>query len=204
MQRSFQYILSLVGILIFVMNSFGQNGIVNLRFSAIQVNGSVYLDWTMNLGQTCNGIDIVRSTDSLNFVTIGNIPGICGSPTDTVSYFFSDESPVPNGVNYYRLVMGNLGPSQTIAVEIIDLNEVASQVRPNPVGDMGRVYFKNDLSEPHLLTLFSLDGSAVKRLTTRNDFFELDSSNLHAGVYAYKITTLKGSPKANGKLLIAR
>ncbi len=189
---------------LFALTSQAQDGIVQLQFSAIEVSGKVFLDWTMNFGQTCNGIDITRSTDNLNFSPVGNIQGICGSPTDTVSYSFIDESPIPNQVNYYRLLMGNLGPSQTISVEIINLQGTGYQVRPNPIVEEGRIYFDNDRSEVHRLTLNSTNGSALRQLTTRNDFFELNTSDLPAGIYIFRIETDDGSIKVASKLVVAK
>ncbi|MGB6037719.1 MAG: T9SS type A sorting domain-containing protein [Cryomorphaceae bacterium] len=182
----------------------GQDGIVQLPFSATEVSGKVFLDWTMNLGQTCNGIDITRSTDNLNFEPIGNIQGICGSPFDTVSYSFIDESPVLNQINYYRLQLGNLGPSRTISVEIINLEGTGFQVRPNPFVDIGRIYFDNDRSEAHRLILISTQGSTLRELATRNDFFELNVSDLPAGAYIFRIESDDGFVKVVSKLVVAR
>ncbi len=180
----------------------GQDGIVQLQFSATEVSGKVFLDWTMNFGQTCNGIDVTRSTDNLNFLPVGNIQGICGSPTDTVSYSFIDESPVPNQINYYRLMMGNLGPSQTISVEIINLRGTGYQVRPNPIVDEGRIYFDNDRSEEHRLTVLSTNGSILKQALTRNDFFDVNVDDLSTGAYIFRIESEAGLERAIGKFVV--
>ena len=197
-----------IAILIILTLSFShiraQDGIVQLPFSATEVSGKVFLDWTMNLGQTCNGIDITRSTDNLNFSPVGNIQGICGSPFDTVSYSFIDESPILNQINYYRLQLGNLGPSKTVAIEIIDLEGTGFQVRPNPIVDVGRIYFDNDQSEEYRLTLISVDGLALRQLITRNDFFDLNVSELSAGAYIFRIESNEGLVKVVSKLMVAR
>lgn len=187
-----------------VWNSVAQDGTVQLRFSATEVGGNVFLEWTMDLGQTCNGIDITRSTDGIDFSPIGNIQGICGSPFDTVSYSFIDESPILNQINYYRLTLGNLGPSQTLSVEIIDLEGTGYQVRPNPMVGIGRIYFDNDRNEEHRLLLISINGAALKQLTTRNDFFDLNGSDLPAGIYIFRIESDDGSTKVASKLVVAK
>ncbi|MCA1764067.1 MAG: T9SS type A sorting domain-containing protein [Cryomorphaceae bacterium] len=186
------------------LSSSAQDGTVQLQFSATEVQGKVYLDWTMNLGQTCNGIDITRSTDGLNFSPIGNIAGICGSSFESVSYFFVDESPVPNQVNYYRLTLGNLGPSQTLSVEVIDLEGAGYQVRPNPIVDNARVYFDNDRSAEHRFTLFSENGKSLLTGNTRRDFFEINATGLAEGIYIFRIETADGSEKASGRVVVAR
>jgi hypothetical protein len=204
MKSLLSYFIILTFLLALSSKAHGQDGTVQLEFSATEVSGKVFLAWTMNFGQTCNGIDITRSTDNLNFSTIGDIQGVCGSPTDTVSYSFIDESPIPNQINYYRLTLGNLGPSQTLSVEIINLEGTGYQVRPNPIIEQGRIYFDNDRSEEHGLTLFSSNGRAIRQLTTRNDFFELNVSDLIQGIYLFRIEREGGIERAIGKIVVAR
>jgi hypothetical protein len=181
-----------------------QDGIIQLRFTATEASGRVFLDWTMDLGQTCDGIDILRSTDGLNFMEVGNIPGICGSPFDTVRYSFTDESPIPNQVNYYRLFLGTLGPTQTVSVEIIDLEGAGYQVRPNPVSDEGLVYFNNPRSALFRLILFSSQGALIKSYTTRDEFFQLNLADVPAGHYFFRIETDEAEPRSIGKILVVR
>src|SRR5687768_12462136 len=73
------------------------------KFSLSESNGQVALDWQIVAGSTCNGIQIYRSTDAVQYSQIGNIAGICGSITEAVNYFFTDTTPVKNAINYYYL-----------------------------------------------------------------------------------------------------
>ena len=50
-----------------------------MQFSAVQVETKVQLNFTIKAGNTCNGIEIFRSPDSVNFSLIGDIQGVCGS-----------------------------------------------------------------------------------------------------------------------------
>ena len=204
MRKLFIYISILVCSILSSLNALAQDGVVQLQFTLTEVPGKVILDWTMNLGQTCNGIDITRSTDGINFSVIGNIQGVCGSSSEEVSYFFIDESPVPNQINSYRLTLGNLGPSQTLSVEIINLEGQGVQVRPNPIIDQARVYFDNDRSKGHTFTLFSMNGQTVRKLKTRSDFFEVDATGLAQGIYILRIETEGGIERAKGKLVVGR
>jgi len=204
MKNSFIHISVFICVVLSALNAAAQDGTVQLRFSATEVSGKVFLEWTMDLGQTCNGIDIKRSTDNLNFSLIGNIQGICGSPFDTVSYSFIDEAPILNQINYYRLTLGNLGPSQTLTVEIISLEGTGYQVRPNPMVETGRIYFDNDRSEEHSLTLFSNNGRAIRNAVTRNDFFELNTSDLAPGIFIFRINREDGIEKAVGRFMVGK
>lgn len=54
-------------------------------------------------GNPCKGIRVHQSTDGINFQDIYEFPGICGSPSADESYYYTDESPGKNKLNFYRL-----------------------------------------------------------------------------------------------------
>ena len=95
------------------MSLFGQEHPILNYFSANLGDNDVYLSWEIMGGGQCNGIQILRSTDSLNYVEIGDVQGVCGSPDFAQQYDFTDESPVENSINYYRLELGVQGFSST-------------------------------------------------------------------------------------------
>ena len=64
--------------------------------------GNVLLAWTIKSGSVCNGIQIYRSTDSLNFVIIENIDGACGDLASSVTYTYTDSEPINNKINYFK------------------------------------------------------------------------------------------------------
>ena len=203
MARGFLYLL-LLTLLTISLASIAQDGRIQLRFSATETNGKVFLDWTMNFGQTCNGIDITRSSDSLNFTSIGSILGICGSPTDTVRYSFVDESPLPNQTNHYRLSLGNLGPSQVVSIEVINLEGSSTQVRPNPITSIGQIFFSNERRRPHTLEIVSYNGQVKERLISREEFFRIDGALLNQGVHVFRILDEDSEVVSTGKLVVAK
>ena len=181
-----------------------QDGSIQLRFAATENEGKIFLNWTMDLGQTCNGIDITRSTDLINFVSVGEILGICGSPTDTVRYSFLDESPIPNQINYYQLSLGNLGFSQIVSVELIDLEGSGTQIRPNPIVDSGRIFFSNEQRRPHTLEIVAQSGQIKERILSRDEFFEVDASLLNQGIYLFRILDETSTVVSSGKFVAAK
>jgi len=104
--------------------SVAQNHPILGKFSISENNGDVYLSWSIIAGSSCNGIQIYRSIDSINFSQIGDIPGVCGSVDFTQTYDFTDNNPVKNKVNYYRLELGNQDFSQIVSIEIIDISSL--------------------------------------------------------------------------------
>ncbi|HAW51895.1 MAG TPA: hypothetical protein DCX54_06130, partial [Flavobacteriales bacterium] len=104
--------------LILELSAFPQQTILD-RFQANTVDSQVYLSWTIKKGSTCNGIKITRSADSLNFVEIGRIDGVCGDASSAVNYSFIDATPLLNRKNFYRLDLGDVGPSEIISIDVI-------------------------------------------------------------------------------------
>ncbi|MCF8239643.1 MAG: hypothetical protein K9I85_15880 [Saprospiraceae bacterium] len=192
--------LLLVGLLLCGIMAQAQNFLSDFTLAA--GNGKVVLNWTVSAGNTCLGIGIVRATDEQNFIPIGNIGGICGSTTEAVSYSFVDEAPVPNKINSYKLLLGLSGESEVLSVEIIDLGSTGYQVRPQPMGDHGQIYFENNGGEPHLLSLLTLHGQLLYEQSTASNRFLLDLSPYPAGFLVFIIRDLKsGEIKAKGKVM---
>ncbi len=107
----------------FVSISYGSSAQETIleKFTATEVNDDIVLNWTIEQGSTCNGIDITRSSDSLNFILIGDIEGICGDQEKSIPYTFVDENPIRNQINYYRLELGSVGSSDIISIKYIYL-----------------------------------------------------------------------------------
>lgn len=172
------------------------------RFAIQHDNGHVLLDWVTRPGTTCEGVDVFRSTDSLNFTRIHHIPGICGGPTTSIAYSYIDEHPVANYRNYYRLSFGNLGTSAIRSVEVVALGKEGYQVRPNPVVDFASVYFENSAFDRCRLVLVDASGSIVEEWETPSNRFEVDATGLRPGLYFLRIQDPEGKIKAKGKLLV--
>ncbi len=158
------------------------------NFALTESNGSVYISWTILAGNTCDGTRIYRSTDGVNFFQIGEIVGICGSATGAVGYDFTDDSPVKNSINYYRLELGLSGYSNTLSIEIIDIGKNGYLVRPNPIVNDGRIYFENPKSQSHTLELFNSDGRKVFETNSKDRFFQLSNSIVPRGYYVFNIS----------------
>lgn len=192
---------SLLNFLLLSSYLHAQHNPVLESFTATQTNGKVFLIWVMSSGSTCNGIDILRSTDSLSFNSIGNIAGTCGSLTVAVTYQFTDDNPVKNKTNYYRLDLGGNGFSQVISVHIIDLSN-GYLLLPNPAKDIALIYFQNDLNQQHHLTIYNANARCVKKLTAQQNFFQLNTTNIPSGIYFFSITNNANQIKARAKLIV--
>jgi hypothetical protein len=173
-------------------------------FSVFEYQGEVYLSWTIVRGNTCNGIQIERSSNNQFFDVIGDIPGICGSADFDQSYDWIDRSPLSNSTNYYRLELGFNGHSESISVEVISLPEGGYQVRPNPMTNNGLIYFRNSSGRPHQLEIFELSGRPVGQYTTNGNNFQIEASALSNGLYLFTIRNRENNSAISGKFSVSR
>src|ERR1041385_7420535 len=112
-------------------------------FHLFTTHENIILSWTIKSGSTCNGIGIQRSGNDTAFTEIGHIAGDCGNLTEPVPFTFTDESPLENRINYYRLQLGTYGYTKSISTEFIKLSEGKYLIRPNPVRDNAIINFQN-------------------------------------------------------------
>jgi hypothetical protein len=172
------------------------------KFSLSESKGQVSMYWQILAGRTCNGIQIYRSTDKVNYSRIGFIGGICGSVTEPVNYFFVDTVPVLNMINYYYLEFGGVGTSPVIAVEIVDKRNGGYQIRPHPIQNTGRIYFEAIGGEVYILRVYDLLGHELFSDETLAGFFEITTRNLSSGSYMFTISSTDSGDRITGQLLI--
>ena len=174
------------------------------RFSLTLDDGRVLLNWVTRPGTTCDGVDVLRATDSIHFELIHHIPGICGGPNDAFSYSFLDEHPIANHTNYYRIGFDRLGESTIRSIDVVTLDATGFQVRPNPVTDVSRLYFANESREVCSLSLIDMGGIVQGEWQTSQDFFVVDGTDLLPQLYAFRIQNTEGQVIAKGRLLVQK
>lgn len=172
------------------------------NFSIAAHEGIVYLNWLIGAGNFCDGTDVYRSTDSLNFEYLGGISGICGHSTEPSYYRFADKSPLTNQKLFYRLEMGNYGFSKTLHIEIKELTSDNYQLRPNPAKDFIKIYFSNQKSETHQIFVYSSSGTQLIDNKTNSEVFHLDLINLASGFYFFHIKNSFSTEAIIGKFII--
>lgn len=170
-------------------------------FRVIQREDDVVLNWVISKGNTCNGIDILRSSDSLNFTAIGQIEGICGDEEESVSYVFVDNDPLSAGRSFYRLELGAVGSSEIKGLDFIDLTDQSYVVRPNPVVNQGRVYFKPSDTQTHYMYLFDIQGKISAEIPSSGMYFELQNKGYQSGLYVFIIENREGKRITSGRLI---
>ncbi|MCB0403094.1 MAG: T9SS type A sorting domain-containing protein [Flavobacteriales bacterium] len=173
-------------------------------FNVYEHRGTVYINCTVATGNTCNGIDVMRSTDSLSFIQVGHISGICGSISEPVTYNFTDENPVRNATNFYKLQMGGVGYSHVLSVEIIDTKAFGFQIRPNPANEQVTIFIDNDFEEEHKLEVYSMSGRKMVSTTSRTNEFKVNTTSFRSGIYFFQVrSAVTNGDVLTGKFLVS-
>ena len=164
-------------------------------FSAIQQNEKIELNIVIAGGNTCNGINVLRSTDGIYFSPIGDIAGICGSSTEDVFYSYTDTDPVPNAVNYYKLDLITLGYTSTIHIRYVYLGGDQIILYPNPIVQNSSVYFNATNADLSSYRINDRYGRILREVEgVRGNFFELRHDDFPSGLYFLEVRT--GSRKS--------
>lgn len=77
-----------------------------INFKALEVKGSVVLEWAIENENNNSHFSLERSTDGENFTSIGTVEGM-GISKETQHYVFTDKT-APLGSVYYQLVQFNI------------------------------------------------------------------------------------------------
>jgi hypothetical protein len=171
-------------------------------YSISETNGQVYISCTISAGNTCNGIEVLRSTDSLNFKVVGGVDGVCGSLTEPVAYDFSDKKPPKNQKVYYKLELGRVGFTNVKSVVIPFLTNSGYNIYPNPSNNSLRIDFNNDVSSRYNLIIYNRKGTELINLQTNQDYFKVETSQLSTGFYSFLIQSTVDNQKFTGKFVV--
>ena len=171
-------------------------------YDVFEISGKVFINVTVSSGNTCRGISVLRSSDSITYESIGHVPGTCGSTVRSVSYSFTDPNPIKNRKLFYKVELGSVGYTNAVAITIIDTEEFGYQVRPNPANNEARVYFENPHNDEFELSLYNLSGIQVLNQTSNNNEFQLTCSNLPAGMYVFRLGKSFDQKQVIGKIII--
>ncbi len=192
---------AVAGILIFFsLTGFSQDVHPIVKdFFAEQRNETVYLQWTIKEGQTCNDIYIERSANNINFERIGLISGVCGSSDADVIYSYTDSIPIPNQINYYRLEIGTQGFTTVLSINTHVTGQKPFRILGNPVKAKLKIIF--DSEGLKTLNIFDISGDKVMRKKFSGKGISIDTRELPSGVYLFNY--IEGNSVNNGKFVVA-
>lgn len=185
---------------------YGQGEEMLSRFSAVENSGRVDVVWTMRAGNICLGIDVERTTDTVNEPpqTIYSIPGECGDERVDVTFRHADLQPVEGRASYYRLVLGAVPTTyREVNVPVYGENELLFS--PNPANNQTDVRFRNPSREEFTLELYSSGGELLlKQEGISEEHYSLRTNELPGGVYPVRLRSTDNSRVLRGKLIITK
>lgn len=197
MKRLFFIIFSLINS--FASTSQQEHPILNY-FNIDLISDKVYLNWEIQGGNQCNGINVFRSTDGVSFESIGDIQGICGGSSNPESYSFIDETPISNAYNFYRIELGNQGFSSIDSVLYISLNEAGYRIMTDYNSKIITVKIDNSLNEKLTLELYHINGQKLKSIIAESiDNFQIKMDEFGSGFYLFRI--IGESKEIKGKIM---
>lgn len=160
-----------------------------LSFEAKKQNGDVYLTWSTASETNSNYFVVERSSDRINFSTVGQINS-AGNSNSVQNYLFTDAEPLA-GTSYYRLVQYDTDGSFTLS-EIKVIKDLQASLSPNPFSTSLSVLVNN--SGAYKIKVSTLQGLLVleEDINDGSTVYSIGES-LSPGVYMLSITSPEGS-----------
>ncbi len=153
-------------------------------------DGAIRVQWVMHGGNTCDGLEVERSTDGVLFTTVHRIQGICGDPTVAVPFEWLDEAPPEFSVLHYRIKMGFTGFSSVKSVVFTQLTTSEQRFFPSPTNGTATLLLNLPQGAPIDLVVLDHAGRVVlQQQALRGPVLTLDLHALKTGVYVYQATS---------------
>lgn len=153
-------------------------------YTGRQNGNTVELEWATLSEKDNDFFEIERSTDGLNFVTIGFVQG-AGNSVEKLAYSFADNAP-ESGLAYYRLSQVDYDGTRSYADRLVSVAYTADgfislTVAPNPT----RGQFSVRITGPTngVAKLLTQSGKPIRIIDIRNLTESIDISDLPSGIY---------------------
>lgn len=154
-----------------------------------ELDGAIRVDWTMQGGSTCNGIDVERATDATDFAVVHHIAGICGDPANSIPFQWIDAMPPEFSTLYYRIKLGFDGYSSVKTVHFDQLVESQQRLYPSPMQDLATLVLNIPAGNTVDLRIWDARGRLVlERNAIPGAVIPVSLPGAGPGVYRYAAT----------------
>lgn len=172
--------------------SWAQSDILE-SFTVIQVDNHLQIDFAIAGGASCNGVQLLRSSNGVDFYHLNEIEGICGGSEFVEHYTLLDDSPLQTTANHYKLILGTEGASEVLSYHFVAL-EAGYRVIPNPVRDWAVIRFDNPTGLSFELNVYDLNGAVVESAPNiTSTEIRLELRNYQAGMYIFQLRSSDGT-----------
>lgn len=171
-------------------------GTLPVDFIYFTVNHSgkhAVLNWATSFEKNSSHFDITKSTDGINFNTIGKVKA-AGFSSSVIEYAFKDLE-IQNGVVYYQLVEydfdGQIQYSKVIQTSK-NHQKVIAEIYPNPFNDYIEVKLnKIDFNSEFSLDIFDIQGTIIKTISSLSfdggNYVRIPLEEISEGLYLVKL-----------------
>jgi hypothetical protein len=185
-----KYLRFLFSILFLPLFAFAQHPLLD-NFDGFQQDNRIHLRWTFSSGSLCNGTRVFRSGDGKIFQQIGEIPGICGASERPVIYNYIDSIPVPNGINHYRLELGNNGFTTTVMVDFLTSGKTGYTLLASVLGV--EVLVADPPARTGIAQVFDMQGRLINEFVFQTRRIALMDNPWQRGAYIFRLTYNNGT-----------
>jgi hypothetical protein len=158
-----------------------------LSFDAVRNGKTNNLSWTTTNEINSSKFEIERSTNGINYASIGSVNAI-GNGASKQSYRFIDANPA-KGNNYYRIKTIDIDNSHKLSVvrNVKNLGFVEMMINPNPVASTMNISLEAETNEKATIVITDLSGRKVYNGTTNviagTNNIPVNVNNLNKGIY---------------------
>ncbi|PCI98032.1 MAG: hypothetical protein COB15_06780, partial [Flavobacteriales bacterium] len=158
-----------------------------LSFHAVCKEDRVILNWITSSEINNSHFSIEKSTDALNFTTIGTVNGN-GNSSTIINYSWIDDNPF-NGTAYYRLKQTDFNGAyeyhEVIAVKCNQDDNIS--IYPNPFENSFTVELSKNTTYPITVEVLDYLGRKVHFQTLETNVTEIVLDELPQGTYFVKV-----------------
>ena len=161
------------------------------------IDNNVVVSWSTASETNNNFFTIEKSTDGINFISIGTVLG-AGTSTSVLNYSFIDFNSY-SGIAYYRLKQTDYdGMSETFSILASENCNTSFQVNVNAFNDQAGsivILIDTDVNANYTATLFDALGKKIcskdLNVTQGNNIYKLEIASINSGVYFISIDNRK-------------
>ncbi len=159
-------------------------------FTGLQSDNTVVLEWTTLSEKDNDFFEIERSTDGINFATIGFVQG-AGNSAEKLTYNFADNAP-ESGRAYYRLSQVDYDGTRSYADRLVSVvyaadRDIRLTIVPNPTRGLFNVLVKG--ASEGVAKLLTQSGMPIRIVEIHLSDELIDISDLPNGIYILQYQT---------------
>jgi hypothetical protein len=151
-------------------------------------NKKVKLDWSTSSETNNHHFEIEKSTDGINFTSIGRIDAT-GNGNAVARYSFTDAETISRNT-FYRLKQMDIdGNSKYLGTKLISVgsNHTPATVYPNPAQGNTITLVAGDQPLPLAWRISDVQGRVIRKGTMRQSQEEINITDINNGIYFLQI-----------------